>query len=35
MSLFRHLKITHQFLILFGVLLIGFVAIGFAYQQVL
>jgi twitching motility protein PilJ len=35
MNLFRHLKITHQFLILFGVLIIGFFAIGLAYRQVL
>ena len=35
MNLFRHLKITHQFFILFGVLIIGFAAIGLAYRQVL
>jgi twitching motility protein PilJ len=35
MNLLRHVKITHQFLILFGVLIIGFVAIGLAYRQVL
>ncbi|MGD8589902.1 MAG: methyl-accepting chemotaxis protein, partial [Chromatiales bacterium] len=35
MNLFRHLKITHQFLILFGVLVIGFAVIGLAYRQVL
>ena len=35
MNLFRNLKITHQFLIVFGVLILGFVAIGLAYKQVL
>ena len=35
MNLFRNLKITHQFLILFGVLIIGFAAIGLLYKQVL
>jgi twitching motility protein PilJ len=34
-NLMRNLKITHQFLILFGVLIIGFAAIGVAYKQVL
>ena len=35
MNLFRNLKITHQFFLLFGVLIIGFAAIGLAYRQVL
>ncbi len=35
MNLFRNLKITHQFLLLFGILIIGFAAIGLAYKQVL
>jgi len=35
MNPFRNLKITHQFLILFGILVGGFVAIGLAYKQVL
>ena len=35
MNLFRNLKITHQFLILFGILIIGFTVIGLTYKQVL
>ena len=35
MNLFRNLKITHQFVTLFGILILGFVAVGVAYKQVL
>ena len=35
MNLFRNLKITHQFLIVFGILIIGFAAVGMIYKQVL
>lgn len=35
LNLFRNLKIAHQFLIVFGILIIGFVAVGLAYKQVL
>ena len=35
LTLFRNLKIAHQFLIVFGILIIGFLAVGLAYKQVL
>ncbi len=35
MNFFRNLKINHQFLIVFGILIIGFAVIGLAYKQVL
>ena len=35
MNIFRNTKITHQFLMVFGVLVIGFIAVGLAYMQVL